>query len=182
MRSPRPASLPGDRKINIAEMIRVDHAGEYGAARIYAGQLAILGRRGPHSQTIAHMAAQEERHLKAFDALIHARRVRPTLLSPFWHVAGYALGAATALAGPKVAMACTAAVEQVIDEHYAAQEAALGDSDAELSGLIADFRADENDHRQTALNHGAEDTPGYPIVSRVIAAGCKAAIRLSEKI
>jgi 3-demethoxyubiquinol 3-hydroxylase len=181
-RSSRPASLPGDSRHSHDAMIRVNHAGEYGAARIYAGQLAILGPGHRDAATIQHMAAQEERHLKEFDRLIVERRVRPTLLGPAWHVAGYALGAATALMGPKAAMACTAAVESVIDDHYAAQSAALGQSDAELSGLIESFRADENEHRQTALAHGAEDAFAYPLMSRVIKAGCRLAIKLSEKI
>jgi 3-demethoxyubiquinol 3-hydroxylase len=181
-RSPRPTTLPGDRHINSAAMVRVDHAGEYGAARIYAGQLAILGQQHSTSATISHMAAQEERHLKAFDALITARRLRPTLLHPIWHMAGYALGAATALMGPNAAMACTAAVETVIDDHYAAQKVALGNSDPELSALIADFQADEQAHRQTALDHGAENAIAYPLMSRVIQASCRMAIRLSEKI
>jgi 3-demethoxyubiquinol 3-hydroxylase len=181
-RSPRPVILPGDRPLCSDAMVRVDHAGEYGAARIYAGQLAILGRSHSQYATVEHMAAQEERHLHAFDALITARRVRPTLLAPLWHVAGYALGAATALMGPKAAMACTAAVETVIDDHYAAQTAALGQSDPELSTLIADFQTDEQEHRQTALDNGAEEAIAYPLMSRVIQAGCRMAIRLSEKI
>jgi 3-demethoxyubiquinol 3-hydroxylase len=181
-RSPRPAALPGDRHPRSDEMVRVDHAGEYGAARIYAGQLAILGHRHRDYATISHMAAQEERHLKAFDALITARRVRPTIFGPFWHVAGYALGAATALMGPKAAMACTAAVETVIDDHYAAQSAELGERDPELSALIADFQTDEQEHRQTALDHGAEEVLAYPLMSRVIQAGCRVAIAVSEKI
>ncbi len=181
-RSARPTWLPGDRAVDTESMIRVDHAGEYGAARIYAGQLAILGTRHKASPSITHMAEQEERHLKAFDQLIIERRVRPTLLAPIWHVAGYALGAATALMGPKAAMACTAAVETVIDDHYAAQSAALGDQDPALSALIDDFRADEQEHRTTALAHGAEEAPGYPLLSRLIKAGCHLAIRVSEKI
>jgi 3-demethoxyubiquinol 3-hydroxylase len=181
-KSTRPKSLPGDTQTDVTEMIRVDHAGEYGAARIYAGQLAILGMRHPESATIAHMAAQEERHLEAFDKLILERRVRPTVLAPIWHVAGYALGAATALIGPKAAMACTAAVETVIDEHYSAQLDALGAQDTELSSLIADFRKDEIEHRDTALAHGAEDAPAYPVMSRLIKAGCRLAISVSEKI
>jgi 3-demethoxyubiquinol 3-hydroxylase len=181
-RSTRPATLPGDRRSNIDAMIRVDHAGEYGAARIYAGQLAVMGLRHKDAAIIRHMAQQEERHLQAFDALMSARRVRPTIFAPAWHVAGFALGAATALLGPKAAMACTAAVETVIDDHYAAQSAALGSADAELSALIEDFQKDEQEHRQTALDHGAEDAFGYPLMSRVIQAGCRMAIGLSEKL
>jgi 3-demethoxyubiquinol 3-hydroxylase len=180
-RSTRPKRLPGDRAPATTAMIRVDHAGEYGAARIYAGQLAILSQRHAASGPIRHMAAQEQRHLQAFDTLLTERRIAPTLLSPFWHVAGYALGAATALIGPQAAMACTAAVETVIDEHYAAQLEALGDTDAPLGAMIADFRNDEQAHRQTALEHGAEDAFGYPLLSRAIKAGCHIAIRLSER-
>ncbi|QMW22946.1 demethoxyubiquinone hydroxylase family protein [Sandaracinobacteroides saxicola] len=175
-------SLPGDAIPSTDAMIRVDHAGEYGAARIYAGQLAVMGDRHPVASEIARMAAQEERHLKAFDRLIVERRVRPTLLHPLWHVAGFALGAATALLGPKAAMACTAAVETEIDAHYAAQRAALGARDPALSAMIADFQADEVEHRETALAHGAAQAPGYPLMSAVIRAGCRLAIRVSEKV
>lgn len=163
-------------------MIRVDQAGEFGATRIYAGQLAILGNRSPAARAIAAMAAQEERHRKAFDAMITARRVRPTMLQPFWNVAGYGLGMATALIGPEAAMACTVAVETEIDRHYGEQLDELGDSDPELSEAIADFRADEAEHKATALAAGAEQAPGYPVMSAVIRAGCRAAIALSKRI
>ncbi|MFQ3665798.1 MAG: demethoxyubiquinone hydroxylase family protein [Sphingomonadaceae bacterium] len=163
-------------------MIRVDHAGEYGAARIYAGQLAVMGERSPVSGDIARMAAQEERHLKAFDTLLVRRGVRPTLLHPLWHVAGYALGVASALAGPKTAMAVTAAVETEIDRHYQQQRDQLAGSDPELEALIADFQADEVEHRDEAIRHGAHDAPLYPLLERVIRAGCRTAIRLSERI
>ncbi len=163
-------------------MIRVDQAGEYGAARIYAGQLAVLGNRHPIASEIAHMAAQEKRHLAAFDAMVAERGVRPTLLQPFWHVAGYALGAATALIGPRAAMACTVAVETEIDRHYGEQLDALEGSDPELSAAIVDFREDEAAHKATALAAGAEQTPGYPLLSAVIRAGCRAAIGLSTRV
>ena len=163
-------------------MIRVDQAGEYGATRIYAGQLAILGNRNPAARAIAAMAAQEERHRKAFDAMIAERRVRPTLLQPLWNVAGYGLGVATALIGPKAAMACTVAIETEIDRHYGEQRAALGDSDPALSQAIADFQAEEVEHRETALAAGAEQAPGYPLLSAAIRAGCRAAIALSKRI
>jgi len=168
-----------------ARMIRVDHAGETGAARIYAGQLAVLRARPgtAHSvDLIEKMAAQEVAHLRAFDRLIAARRVRPTALLPVWNVAGFALGAVTALMGEKAAMACTAAVEQVIDEHYAAQTAELAQSDPELSDLIEEFRQDEVHHRETALAEGAEQTPGYGLLSAVIRAGCRTAIKVAERI
>lgn len=176
--------LPGDLSPRqmIERMIRVDHAGEYGAARIYRGQLDILGDRHPMTATIRHMEDQEQRHLRTFDEMIVNRNVRPTALAPFWHVAGYALGAATALMGPKAAMACTAAVEEAIDEHYAAQIEELGEDEQDLRDTITDFRAEEAEHRQTALEHGAEDTPGYGLMSAGIKAGCKFAIWLSERV
>jgi ubiquinone biosynthesis monooxygenase Coq7 len=163
-------------------MIRVDHAGEYGAVRIYEGQLAVLGHRD--SETVAairQMAAQEQRHLKAFDALVNERRVRPTALEPVWRVAGFALGAATALKGEKAAMACTAAVEEAIDEHYAAQVKVL-DDDPSLRQTVEEFRQEEVAHRDEAIAHGAEQAPGYKLLSAAIKAGCRVAIKLSEKI
>jgi ubiquinone biosynthesis monooxygenase Coq7 len=162
-------------------MIRVDHAGEYGAVRIYQGQLAVL-KTGAAADTIRHMAEQEERHLKAFDRLVNERKVRPTALEPVWRVAGFALGAATALMGEKAAFACTAAVEEVIDEHYAGQVAALEGRDEALKATVADFRADEIAHRDTALEQGAEQAPGYRLLSAAIKAGCRVAIKLSERI
>jgi ubiquinone biosynthesis monooxygenase Coq7 len=165
----------------IKKFIRVDHAGEYGAAQIYAGQLAILGR-GPHGPTLEHMKAQEQVHLDTFAKLIASRRVRPTALLPFWHIAGFALGAATAALGPRAAMACTVAVEETIDAHYSAQEAALDESEAPLRDTIAKFRAEELEHRDIGLANEAELTPGYRLFSAIIKTGCKAAIALSERV
>lgn len=165
-----------------ARMLRVDQAGEYGAIRIYAGQLAVMGDRAPHSAEIRHMAQQEAEHRARFDALIAERGVRPTALQPLWNVAGFALGAATALIGPKAAMACTAAVEEEIDRHYGAQLDELGDSDPELAGMIAEFREDERAHRDAALAAGAEQAPAYPLLAGAIRLGCRAAIRLAERI
>ncbi len=165
-----------------ARMLRVDQAGEYGATRIYAGQLAVLGDRSEIAGEIRHMADQEAVHRAKFDALLAERGVRPTVLQPFWDVAGFALGAATALIGPKAAMACTAAVETEIDLHYSAQLEELGDSDPELSAMIHDFREDERAHRETALAAGAEQAPGYPLLSGAIRLGCRVAIRLAERI
>src|ERR1700761_6332854 len=148
-RKPKPPA-PGTAA-DIESMIRVDHAGEYGAVRIYEGQLAVLKRRkGAEAsvETITHMAEQEQRHLKAFDRLVNERKVRPTALEPVWRVAGFALGAATAALGEKAAFACTAAVEEVIDEHYAAQIASLEDGrDPSLKTAVEEFRADEAAHR-----------------------------------
>ena len=178
----RPPYLRGDRAPmgDRARMIRVDQAGEYGATRIYQGQLAVL-RRGRGAAAVGEMAAQEERHLAQFDRLVRERRARPTALSPLWHVAGYALGAATALLGERAAMACTVAVEEAIDAHYAAQEERLEDEPA-LRETVARFRAEENEHREIGLAHGAEQAPGYRVLSAMIKAGCRAAIRISERL
>jgi ubiquinone biosynthesis monooxygenase Coq7 len=183
-RGRRPTAPGSPSPDDVAAIIRVDHAGEYGAVRIYEGQLAVLGGR-PHSgktaAVIRKMAEQEQVHLETFDRLINERRVRPTALEPVWRIAGFALGAATALMGEKAAMACTAAVEEVIDEHYARQLERLG-NDPELKDTVDRFRADEISHRDEALAHGAEDAPGYRLLSETIKAGCKLAIRLSERL
>lgn len=173
--------LPGDRgeEAEVARMIRVDHAGEYGAARIYAGQLAVLGQ-GPSGDVLRHMQAQEQRHLRAFEALIADRRVRPTALLPLWRLAGFALGAATAALGERAAMACTVAVEEAIDAHYASQSARLAGREPALRETIETFRAEELDHRDIGLAHGAEQTPGYRLLTGAIKVGCRAAIRASE--
>ena len=165
-------------------MIRVDQAGEYGATRIYAGQLAVMGDRGPHSAEIRAMAEQEAGQLAKFDALIARRGTRPTARQPVWSAAGYALGAATALIGPAAAMACTAAVEEEIDRHYTRQldELERDGDDPELAAMIADFREDERAHRDAALAAGAENAPAYALLSAAIRLGCRAAIRLSERI
>jgi 3-demethoxyubiquinol 3-hydroxylase len=163
-------------------MIRVDQAGEYGANRIYAGQLAILGDRHPAARSIAHMAEQERKHLDAFDRLMAERGIRPTALQPFWNVAGFALGAATAAIGPEAAMACTVAVETEIDRHYSDQLEELADSDPALSAMIEEFRAEELEHKETALAAGAERAPAYPLMSAAIRLGCRAAIALSKRI
>lgn len=175
--------LPGDptaREV-VERTIRVDHAGEYGAKRIYEGQLAVLGRT-KYGPLIEHMKAQEQVHLDTFSRLIGERRVRPTALLPFWHVAGFALGAATALLGHRGAMACTVAVEEAIDEHYRAQEDILGDDEAALRADIARFRAEELEHRDTGLENEAEQAPAYRLLSAAIKTGCKIAIKISERV
>jgi len=176
-------TLPGDptHAAKIERFIRVDHAGEYGAKRIYAGQLAVLGK-GPKGDILRHMQAQEQVHLDKFAALIAERRVRPTALLPFWHVAGFALGAATAAMGERAAMACTVAVEEAIDEHYRAQSAALGDDEAPLRETIETFRAEELEHRDIGLANDAERAPGYRVLSALIKAGCRVAIKVSERV
>jgi ubiquinone biosynthesis monooxygenase Coq7 len=173
---------PGDARADAASMLRVDQAGEYGATRIYAGQLAVLGDRHPSAGLVARMAEQEKGHLRHFDEMLAARGVRPTVLQPIWAVAGHALGAATALLGPKAAMACTAAIEDEIDAHYSEQLEALGERDPPLTDAIRRFQADEREHRDIALSAGAEETVGYPLLYGAIRAGCRIAIELSKRI
>lgn len=179
----RRRALPGDlpRRERIARMIRVDHAGEYGAKRIYEGQLAVLGR-GPKGPVIEHMAEQEREHLETFDRLVAERGVRPTLLHPLWHVGAFAMGAATALLGDRAAMACTVAVEEVIDDHYARQAEALGEEEPELKAVIERFRAEELEHREIGLEHEAEQAPGYRLLSGAVKAATRTAIWLSERV
>ncbi len=175
--------LPGDPDQDslLSRMIRVDHAGEYGAERIYQGQLAILGG-GRHGDTLRHMLEQETAHKETFQRLVGDRQVRPTALLPLWHVAGFALGAATALIGERGAMACTVAVEEAIDEHYAAQIDALPAHESELRATVEKFREEELEHRDIGLANEAELAPAYRLMSRVIKLGCKIAIAASERI
>ncbi len=179
---------PGDPEPRplIERTIRVDQAGEFGAVRIYEGQLAALRWTGrSHSvagRKIAAMARAEREHNREFDRLLAERRVRPTALSPLWNVAGFALGAATALMGDKAAMACTVAIEETIDEHYASQAAALGDDEADLRATIEKFRAEEIEHKDTALAAGAEEAPAYTALTSAIKAGSRLAIWLSSRI
>ncbi len=175
--------LPGDLSPEalVRRMIRVDHAGEYGAVRIYEGQLAILGN-SPAGEAVREMAAQERVHLETFERLMVERRVRPTILSPLWHMAGFVLGAGTALMGARAAMACTVAVEEVIDGHYRRQAERLGKDEAELRAVIEEFRADEVAHRDQALARGARQAPGYRLLSAGVKAGSRLAIWLSERL
>jgi 3-demethoxyubiquinol 3-hydroxylase len=182
MTGPSPGWRPGDLRPDIDSMLRVDQAGEYGATRIYAGQLAALGEGQPASRLIAKMASQEQRHLKHFNELLAERGVRPTLLQPLWRVAGRALGVGTALISPAAAMACTAAVEDEIDKHYSEQLQALGSIDEPLAEAITEFQADEQEHRAVAIEAGAEDSFGYPLLYSAIRAGCRIAIELSKRI
>ncbi len=178
-----PDRLPGEPSLEDkkARMIRVDQAGEYGAVRIYEGQLAVLGARASGA-VIRRMAEQEARHLDRFDRMMNERRVRPTLLSPVWHVAGFALGAATALIGEKAAMACTVAVEEVIDEHYARQAETLADGDPALKTLIEACRAEAIEHRVEAEERGAREAVGYPVLTGAIKTGARLAIWLSSRV
>lgn len=178
--------LPGEgtRADMVERMIRVDHAGEYGAVRIYEGQMAVLGAKAKSAADLRHMKAQEDVHLATFDDLVRRRRVRPTALMPFWHLAGYALGAGTALLGEKAAHACTVAIEETIDAHYAGQirRLAAEGGEPELERTFEKFRAEEVEHRDTALANGAEEAPGYDGLKAVIKAGSKLAIWLSTRI
>ncbi len=175
--------LPGDLPYRqaVERMIRVDHAGEYGAVRIYEGQLAILGDRAV-APVIQHMAEQEREHLATFEKLSVKHRARPTAMLPIWHIAGYALGAGTALLGERAAMACTVAVEEVIDEHYSKQIAKLGKDEPELVATCKKFREEELEHRQTGLEHDAEKAPGYDALKGLVKTGSRLAIWISERV
>ena len=180
---PRPGR--GATAERLGEILRVDHAGELGAVAIYRGQRAVLGRAPGHERIagqLADMEAHEAVHLARFDALLTERRVRPTALAPLWRLAGFALGAGTALMGEAAAHACTEAVENVIEQHYAGQVAELGDREPELSAQLARFREEELAHRDHAVSEGAHAAPGYALLSALIGAGCRTAIRLSEKL
>jgi ubiquinone biosynthesis monooxygenase Coq7 len=184
-RGPRPKA-PGSntlRKSDVDAMIRVDHAGEFGALRIYQGQLAVLGRKaGAPVEAIRRMADQEEKHFAAFEKMVKDRRVRPTALEPVWSVAGFALGAFTAMLGANAALACTVAVEDVIDGHYRNQIETMPERESELRTVVTNFRGDELEHRELAIDHGARDAPAYRLLTSAIRACCRTAIALSEKI
>jgi ubiquinone biosynthesis monooxygenase Coq7 len=180
---PRPG--PGALKARLAEILRVDHAGEMGAVAIYRGQRAVLGQAPGHERIagqLADMEGHEQVHLARFDTLLTERRVRPTALAPVWRLAGFALGAGTALMGDKAAHACTEAVETVIEEHYAGQIAELQTRDPELAAELSKFRDEELAHRDLAVAEGAREAPGYSLLAAVIRTGCRAAIKLSEKV
>jgi ubiquinone biosynthesis monooxygenase Coq7 len=175
----------GTLKARLAEILRVDHAGELAAVHIYRGQRAVFDNApaaGKISDTLAEMEAHEQVHLDRFETLLSERRVRPTLFAPLWRAAGFALGAGTALLGEKAAHACTEAVENVIEAHYAGQVAELAKRDPDLSAELEQFRQDELAHRDAAVAEGAHDAPGYKVLTAVVQAGCKVAIKLSEKI
>jgi len=165
----------------IARIIRVDHAGEYGAARIYDGQLDIL-KDTPAGPIIKKMALQEQQHLDYFDKLVVERRIRPTILSPLWHVAGYALGVFSAKLGENAAMTCTVAVESVIDEHYLKQINELGEHATDLREKLTEFRRDEIDHRDTASSHVQKDSVELKTLGNVIRSATRTAIWLSERL
>lgn len=188
--TPKPAVRAPGRfgiKSRLAEMIRVDHAGEYGAVAIYRGQRAVFSRSprtGRISRQIGEMAAQEQGHLDAFDKLIADRGVRPTAMAPLWEAAGFTLGAVTALMGERAAHACTEAVEDVIEKHYQDQIDELDEAgeEPELKAAFTQFRAEELEHRDLAVEEGAKDAPGYALLSRAIKTGCKLAIGITRKV
>lgn len=168
------------------EMLRVDHAGEYGAVAIYRGQLAVFERQHGKERIVGQlreMAAEEQDHLDEFDRMLAAGSVRPTALSPVWNAAGFALGVGTALLGEKAAHACTEAVETVIEEHYGDQVSELTEAgEDELAAKMAKFQAEEVAHKELAASEGAREAPAYPLLSAVIRTGCRLAIRISEKV
>ena len=167
-------------------MIRVDHAGEYAAVAIYRGQRAVFERLQGKSvivDQLEEMEADEQHHLDAFDELIRNKGVRPTAMEPVWGAAAFGLGVATALLGEKAAHACTEAVESVIEGHYGAQVEELETrGEMELASTFAKFREEEIAHKNLAVEEGARQAPGYPLLSGIIKAGCKLAIRVSEKV
>ena len=180
---PRPGY--GATEARLAEILRVDHAGELGAVHIYRGQRAVLGEAAGHTRIagqLAEMEAHEAEHLARFDRLLTERQVRPTAMAPVWRLAGFALGAGTALLGEKAAHACTEAVETVIEEHYAGQIAELQGREPELAAELSKFRDEELAHRDLAIEEGAREAPAHGLLSAVIGAGCRAAIKLSEKV
>jgi ubiquinone biosynthesis monooxygenase Coq7 len=180
---PRPGR--GALAARMAEILRVDHAGELGAVHIYRGQRAVLDEAPGQARIagqLAEMEAHEAEHLARFDRLLTERHVRPTALAPVWRLAGFALGAGTALMGEKAAHACTEAVETVIEQHYAGQIAELEDREPELAAELSRFRAEELAHRDQAVEEGAREAPGYALLSAAIRAGCRAAIKISEKL
>ncbi len=179
------AKLNAKASARLGEILRVDHAGEYGAVAIYKGQQAVFGRSAK-TQKIAdqlkHMQEEEQKHLDAFDELLNEYEVRPTAMTPIWNVAGFGLGVVTALMGEKAAHACTEAVETVIEQHYADQIEEVKDSHPDLSAKFTQFREDELAHRDLAIEEGAHEAPGYALLSKIIDTGCRVAIKITEKI
>lgn len=175
----------GQPAARTAEMLRVDHAGEFAAVHIYRAQRAVLeGRRGKEqiSADLTEMEGHEAVHLARFEQLLTENRVRPTAMIPLWKIAATALGAGTALMGEKAAHACTEAVESVIEEHYADQIEEIRERDPDLAAELTRFREEELAHHDHAIAHGSREAPAYRLLSSVIKAGCKAAIKISERV
>jgi ubiquinone biosynthesis monooxygenase Coq7 len=169
---------PNPNAETLEQMLRVDHAGEYGANRIYEGQLMVLKNSRLRGE-IEHMLQQEQEHLKKFDELLVANKVRPSVFMPFWHVAGVGLGVISGLLGEKAAMAATVAVESVIDGHYAEQLKTI--DDPELKATISKFRDEEIEHKNKGLEYGAQDMKGYELFTNMIKIGAKASIWLAKR-
>ena len=176
-------SRPAAGRRDIERFLRVDHAGERAAQQIYRGQLAIL-RNHSSGPEIQHMMEQEQEHLDTFDTLLNDYKVRPSLLDPLWGAAGFMLGATTAALGPKAAMACTIAVEEVIGTHYDRQVQDLNNrhEEPELVKTLARFRDEELEHRDIAVEHDGRQAPAYGLMKAIIQTGCKTAIKIAEKI
>lgn len=184
-RIPLPRPGRGASKRRRDEILRVDHAGEYAAVHIYRAQRAVFaGRAGKDAiaADMEEMRGQEQVHLERFQALLKAENVRPTVMTPVWRLAALALGAGTALIGEKAAHACTEAVESVIEEHYADQIAEVRDRDPALAAELTRFREEELAHHDHAVEHGSREAPAYDLLSAVIKAGCRVAIKVSERI
>ncbi|QKX02129.1 demethoxyubiquinone hydroxylase family protein [Wolbachia endosymbiont of Dirofilaria (Dirofilaria) immitis] len=163
----------------LEQAIRVNHAGEYGAVCIYSGQKFILKGSSIISKII-EMEEQEKKHFRYFSEKIKEQKIRPTILLPIWHVLGVSLGVVTAIMGKKAAMACTAAVEEVIEEHY--KEQVLHLENGELKETISKFRDEELEHRDIAIEYNAKNAFCYNVLSLFIKTSCKAAIYLSKLI
>ena len=172
---------PTTSRHDIERFLRVDHAGERAAQQIYKGQLAVLANH-EMADEIRHMMDQEVEHLETFDSLLNERQVRPSLLDPLWGAAGFTLGVVTAAMGPKAAMACTIAVEEVIGEHYQKQADILGEDERELQATVERFRDEELEHRDIAVEHEGREARHYSLLRKVIQRGCRAAIKIAEKV
>ena len=169
----------------LEEIIRVDHAGERGAIKIYEGQLLALKtikQDNNLKDKIEEMKEQEKEHLEYFEKEIQKRKIKPTYLLPLWDVMGVALGFGTALLGKKAAMLCTASVEEVIEDHYQNQLKKLGNDEMDLKTKIEKFKRDEVDHKNMAYESGATNKGLYSIMGKVIRTGSRIAITISEKI
>ena len=169
----------------LEEIIRVDHAGERGAIKIYEGQLLALKtikQDESLKDKIEKMKEQEKEHLEYFEKQIQKRKIKPTYLLPFWDLTSVTLGFGTALLGKKATMLCTASVEKVIENHYQNQLKKLGDDEKDLREKIEKFKKDETDHKNTAYNFGATNKGLYSIMDKIIQTGSRIAITISEKI
>lgn len=171
------------KKNLIDRIIRVDHAGEYGAQRIYEGQMRALKDSDVY-ETIKEMHEQEKKHLNFFENEMRIRKVRPTVMFPFWHIGGYAMGFVTGIMGKKAAMACTVAVEEVIGEHYEGQENALAlyKDEQQLTETIKEFKEEELEHKEIGEEHDAGDAPFYPFIYSAVRTITKLAVKISERI